>query len=168
VPQVAQNAPPTWRKYTWPALGAVVIALLCWLSIKWYFVEFTSLRTYGNYTAVTADALVRYAQDKFTVADYPSYRMVFFGAPQMYIDFGSIEYLVPEIASQDIPDPLTGPFDPVVLPPDGKRPLFIFMPFRFNELDFVRQTYPNGQVEELPSPVPGASEPLLYIYRIDG
>jgi hypothetical protein len=89
--------------------------------------------------------------------------MVFFGAPQMYIGFGSINYLLPDIAGQDIPEPLTAPFDPKTLP-DNKAPVFIFMPFRRNELSFVQQTYPNGRLKELPSPMPGATEPLLTIY----
>ena len=75
-------------------------------------------------------------------------------------------YLLPDIAGQDIPEPLTAPFDPKTLP-DDKQPVFIFMPFRRNELAFVQQTYPNGRVEELPSPIPGATEPLLvYVYRV--
>lgn len=149
------------RRYLLPALGAGVIAVLCWVSVNWYFVEYTPLRVYGNYTANTADALIRYAQEKLD----PSYRMVFFGAPQMYVDFGSIKYLMPEIAGQDIPEPLTKPFDPTTRL-DDKQPIFVFMPFRYNELTFVQQTYPNGHVEELSSPVPGATEPLLYVYRV--
>jgi phage shock protein PspC (stress-responsive transcriptional regulator) len=143
------------------AAGAAIIGVLCWLSVNWYFVEYTPLRVYGNYTAVTADALARYAQTKLD----PSYRMVFFGAPQMYIDFGSIKYLVPEIAGQDVAKPLDTPFDPKTLP-DNKKPIFIFMPARRGELAYVQQTYPNGSVEELPSPIPGATEPLLTIYRV--
>ena len=149
------------RRFVLPALGAALIAMLCWLSVNWYFGEYTPLRVYGNYTAVTADALARYAQDQLD----SSYRMVFFGAPQMYIDFGSIKYLVPGIAGQDVTNPLTAPFDPKTLP-DNKRPIFIFMPFRRNELAFVQRTYPNGAVEELPSPIPGATGPLLTIYRV--
>jgi 4-amino-4-deoxy-L-arabinose transferase-like glycosyltransferase len=149
------------RRFLLPALGAALIAMLCWVSVNWYFVEYTPLRVYGNYTAVTADALARYAQEKLN----SSYRLVFFGAPQMYIDFGSIKYLVPEIAGQDVRDPLTAPFDPTTLT-DDKQPIFVFMPFRRNELAFVQQTYPIGQLEELPSPIPGATEPLLIIYRV--
>lgn len=149
------------RRYLLPAFGAAFIAVLCWLSVNWYFVEYTPLRVYGNYTAVTADALARYAQDKLD----PSYRLVFFGAPQMYVDFGSIKYLVPEIPGQDIAEPLATPFDPAILP-DDKRPVFVFMPFRRNELALVQQTYPNGRVEELASPLPGATDPLLTIYRV--
>jgi hypothetical protein len=92
------------------------------------------------------------------------YRLVFFGAPHMYIGFGSIKYLVPDIAGQDILKPLTAPFDPKTLP-DDKQPVFVFMPLRRNELVFVQQTYPDGRVEELPSPIPGATGPLLTIYR---
>ena len=95
--------------------------MLCWLSVNWYFVEFTPLRVYGNYTAVTADALARYAQEKLD----PSYRMVFFGAPQMYVDFGSIKYLAPDIAGQDMTDPLTAPFDPKTLPDDKQPHLYL-------------------------------------------
>ena len=149
------------RRYLLPALGAALIAVLCWLSVNWYFVEYTPLRVYGNYTAVTADALARYAQGKLDSSD----RIVFFGAPQMYVGFGSIKYLVPDIAGQDIADPLTAPFDPKTLP-DDKQPVFIFLPFRRSELAYVQQTYPNGKVEELPSPIPGATEPLLTIYRV--
>ncbi len=149
------------RRYILPALMVVTVVGLSWISARWYFVEYTPLRVYGNYTAVTADALIRYVQAKLD----PSYRMVFFGAPQMYIEFGSIKYLLPEITGQDIPEPLTAPFDPTVLL-DDKQPVFFFMPFRYPEFTFVQQTYPNGYVEELASPVPGAIEPLLYVYRI--
>ncbi len=149
------------RRYLLPALGAVLVAVLCWLSVNFYFVDYTPTQVYGNYTAVTANALARYAKEKLD----PSYRMVFFGAPQMYIDFGSIKYLVPEIDGQDVKDPLKAPFDPKTLP-DDKKPIFIFMPARRSELAFVQQTYPNGQVENLPSPIPGATDSLLTIYRV--
>jgi phage shock protein PspC (stress-responsive transcriptional regulator) len=150
------------RRLLLPVLGAALVAVLCWLSVEYYFVEYTPSRVYGNYTAVTADALARYAKAQL---DPARDRMVFFGAPQMYIDFGSIKYLAPDIAAQDVADPLTAPFDPKTLP-DDKHPVFIFMPFRLNELAFVQQTYPNGTVEELASPVPGATEPLLTVYRV--
>ncbi len=149
------------RRYLLPALGATHVAVLCWLSVNWYFVEYTPLRVYGNYTAVTADALARYAQTTLNSSD----RIVFFGAPQMYVDFGSIKYLVPDITGQDIANPLTAPFDPKILP-DGKQPVFVFLPFRRGELAYVQQTYPNGSIEELPSPIPGATQPLLTIYRV--
>ena len=67
---------------------------------------------------------------------------------------------------KDISDPLQAPFDPRTLP-DDKQPVFIFMPFRRNELAFVQQTYPNGHVEELPSTMYDAAGPLLTIYRVD-
>jgi hypothetical protein len=156
-----KGAQPAWQKYAWPALATGLIAALCWLSINWYFVDYTPLRVYGNYTAVIADAIVHYAQEKLD----PSYRMVFFGAPQVYIDFGSIKYLIPEIEGTDIPQPLTAPLDPQLLSGD-KQPIFLFTSSRRNDLAFVQQTYPNGQVEELPSPMPGATEPLLTIYRL--
>jgi hypothetical protein len=149
------------RRYALPALAALLVGVLGWLSLSWYFGEYTPLRVYGNYTAVAADVLVRYAQEELD----PTYRVVFFGAPELYIGFGSIKYLLPDIAGQDVPEPLYAPFDPRTLP-DDKQPIFVFMPFRRSELAFVEQTYPNGRVEELLSPVPSATEPLLTIYRV--
>jgi hypothetical protein len=154
---------PGLRRYVLPTLGAVVMAALCVLSIRWYFVQYTPLRVYGNYTANTADGLIRYMQENELGANS---RIVFFGAPEMYVDFGSIKYVLNDVESLDIAEPLSAPFDPAQLPAD-KKPIFFFMPARRGELEFVRQTYPGGRVEELPSPQPGASEPLLYVYRID-
>jgi hypothetical protein len=159
-PGESTTSQPT--RYVVPGVMALMIAGLCWLSVNWYFQEYTPLRVYGNFTAVTADSLVRYAQRNLN----SSYRMVFFGAPQMYIDFGSIKYLIPQITGEDITEPLTAPFDPAILPAE-KHPVFIFMPARYNELAFVQQTYPNGHVDALPSPMPGVYDPILYIYRVE-
>jgi hypothetical protein len=159
----ATDAPPTWRRYVWPTLGVTAVALLSWLSVNWYFVEFTPLRLYGNYTAVTANGLIHYMQDNHIGSDR---RMVFFGPPEMYVDFGSIKYILNEVEGIDIVDPLTAPFDVTQLPAD-KQPIFFFMPARLAEMNFVQQSYPGGRVEEIPSPQPGVTGPLLYVYRID-
>jgi hypothetical protein len=130
------------RHYLLPTLSVAVVAVLCWFSVNWYFVEYTPLRVYGNYTAVTADALARYAQAvSIPIGSCSSARRK---CTLAWLN----QYLVPDIAGQDIADPLTAPFDPQTLP-DDKQPVFIFLPFRRND-SHVQQTYPNGTAEELP------------------
>jgi hypothetical protein len=160
---VVASARPRIRRFALPALGAVLIAALCVLSLRWYFVEYTPLRIYGNYTANTADGLIRYMQENKLDA---SWRIVYFGAPEMYVDFGSIKYILNDVEAVDIAEPLTAPFDAARLSAD-KKPIFFFMPARSAELKYVQQAYPGGRVEELPSPQPGVPGPLLYIYRVD-
>jgi hypothetical protein len=144
-------------------LGVASVAVLCWLSLTWYFVEFTPTRVYGNYTAVTADTLIRYMQENRLGADW---RIVFFGAPEMYVDFGSIKYVLNEVETVEVTEPPTTPLEVPPLPAD-KKPIFFFMPARRAELDVVQQAYPGGRIEALLSPQPGATEPLLYVYRTD-
>jgi Dolichyl-phosphate-mannose-protein mannosyltransferase len=154
---------PRIRRYIVPVMGAVVIAALCVLSLRWYFVQYTPLRIYGNYTANTADGLIRYMQEHELGADR---RIIYFGAPEMYVDFGAIKYILNDVEAVDIAEPLTAPPDPAQLSAD-KQPIFFFMPARNAELKFVQQAYPGGRVEELPSPQPGAPGPMLYVYRVD-
>jgi hypothetical protein len=157
------SARPRIRRYVVPVLGTVVIAALCLFSLRWYFVQYTPLRIFGNYTANTADGLIRYMQQNKLAENW---RIVYFGAPEMYVDFGSIKYILNDVEAVDIAEPLTAPFDPAQLSAD-KQPIFFFMPARRAELKFVQQAYPGGRVEEIPSPQAGAIEPLLYVYRVD-
>lgn len=140
---------------------SVAVLFLSFISIKWYFVEFTPLLRYGSYNAVVATSIGKQARDQLG-ADW---RMYFFGPPRMYIGFGSILYLAPAVEGQDIADPLTAPIDRSTVPND-KNAAFIFLPERRNELDFVQQTFPNGEVEIVPSPLPGTPDPLYILYRV--
>ena len=141
-----------------PYLGAAVLGLSL-ISIKWYFVDFTPLRVYGGFNAVVATAMGTYARDSLG----SDWRMVFFGPPRIYILFGSIPYLAPEVEGVDVVEPLVAPPDPSLAQPD-KDAAFIFLPERRNELDLVRQTFPGGQIEEIPSPWGG--DPLFIVYRV--
>jgi phage shock protein PspC (stress-responsive transcriptional regulator) len=144
-----------------PAFGAAAIIALSALSLNWYFNEYTPMLVYGNDTAVIATGIAHYASDHLG----PDWRMYFFGPPRMYINFGSIAYLVPDIEGRDIPDPLTAP-PPIDFAPNDKNAAFIFLPERRAELDLVRQTYPNGEGEVIPSPRLNDPNPLFYVYRV--
>lgn len=141
-----------------PYLGAAVLALSL-ASVKWYFLDYTPLRVYGGYNGVVATALGKYARDVLG----PESRIYFFGPPRMYVGFGSIPYLAPEVEGVDIHQPLAAPPDRGLVVPD-KDAAFVFLPERRGELELVRQAFPGGAVEEIPSP-PGG-DPLFIVYRV--
>ncbi len=157
--QVVQRA---WRvralQRLVPHLGVVVLALSL-ASVKWYFVDFTPLRLYGGRNAMVATAFGNYAKDRLG----PDWRVYFFGPPRMYYGFGTIPYLAPDIEGVDITEPLTAPPDPGLAQP-GKHAAFLFLPERRPELDLVRQTFPDGALDEIPSPL---NDGLLFtVYRV--
>ncbi|MCZ7571986.1 MAG: glycosyltransferase family 39 protein [Ardenticatenaceae bacterium] len=141
-----------------PYLAAAILALSL-SSVKWYFVDYTPLRVYGSYNGVVATALGEYARDVLG----PDWRIYFFGPPRMYVGFGSIPYLAPNVEGVDIHQPLTVPPDRGLAPAD-KGAAFVFLPERREELALVRQTFPGSAVEEIPSPLGGT--PLFIVYRV--
>ncbi len=61
-----------------------------------------------------------------------------------YFSHGTIPFLAPEKRGHDIVEPLGGPTDFALDEPA----LFIFLPERLDELEFVRQRYPGGNYLE--------------------
>jgi 4-amino-4-deoxy-L-arabinose transferase-like glycosyltransferase len=144
------------------SLLAGVVLFLGLINIRYYFQEYTPLRIYGNYNAVVATDLGMRAHTEFG-ADT---RMYFFGPPRMYIGFGTIRYLAPDVEGVDFLEPITNPADLDVVRPD-KHAAFIFLPERISELDIVRARFPNGELIEIRSPVPSrSSEPLYFVYFV--
>ncbi len=144
------------------ALLAGVVLFLGLINIRFYFQEYTPLRIYGNYNAVVATDLGMRAHTEFG-ADT---RMYFFGPPRMYIGFGTIRYLAPDVEGVDFFDPITSVADLDVVLPD-KHAAFIFLPERINELALVQARFPNGELIAIQSPVPSrSSEPLYFVYRV--
>ncbi|MBI3973706.1 MAG: glycosyltransferase family 39 protein [Chloroflexi bacterium] len=139
-------------------LGAAVLAFGTG-SVRWYFAEYTPLLVYGNPNAVVATALGKYARQSLG----PGWRIYFFGPPRMHVGFGSIPFLAPDVEGVDVAQPLTAPPPPNLAPPD-KDAAFVFLPDRRRELDLVRQTFPGGELEEVPSPL--SRDPLYILYRV--
>jgi hypothetical protein len=54
-------------------------------------------------------------------------------------------FLAPEVRGQDIEETLSAP---PVLAEDGRQTLFLFLPERAGELDWVQQAYPDGELRE--------------------
>ena len=81
----------------------------------------------------------------------------------MYVGFGSIPYLAPQVEGTDIREPLKDP-PPRQLVRSDRHAAFVFLPERRGELDLVRQTFPNGELQQVP--VPNGNAPLFVVYRV--
>ncbi len=127
--------------------GAVL--LLSGLSVHWYFWEFTPLRCnvvgrcYGSLNGEIATALGKYLAREMATDQ----QVVMLGPPQLYIGFGSIPYLEPRAAQGiDVYEPLRAPPSPASLGLEaGKRPLFVALPSRTNEIALAEQGFPGGR-----------------------
>jgi hypothetical protein len=62
-------------------------------------------------------------------------------------------------------EPLVAPPDPSLASPD-KHAAFVFLPERRAELDLVRQTFPDGVLEEIPSFWEKDPFPFFSVYRV--
>ncbi|NJO04569.1 MAG: glycosyltransferase family 39 protein [Chloroflexaceae bacterium] len=144
----------------WPYLAAAMV-LLSAGSLNWYFNEFTPLLRYGNHTAVIATHFGKYADANFEDGT----QVFFFGPPTLYVGFGTIRYLAPDIQGVDINDPIPGPFDRAMVQP-GTDLAFVFLSNRFNEYELVKQTFPNGELITFESPVPERTGPLYHLYLV--
>lgn len=150
---------PAIHRFITPALGGAVL-ILSLLSIRWYFVEYTPQRIYGGINSVVATSIAEYARDDLD----ENWHMYFFGPPRMYIGFGTIPYLAPDVAGEDILEPMTEPLNPSTIQ-TNKNAAFIFLPERMEELERVRTTFPNGELEPIPSPI-DSNETLYTVYRV--
>jgi len=129
-----------------PRLARLVLAGLlafglAWISVQYYFGPYQQSWIYGSYNAEVSTRIGYYMRDLG-----PEYKEYFFGAPRMYADFGSSQFIAKGIQVHDVVQPLTRAPDFV----DPKyKPVFIFLPERTKELTFIRQAYPNGVQEEV-------------------
>ncbi len=115
------------------------------ISLQTYFVKFTPRRIYGSPRGELATMIVPYLNEHS-----PEYRIVFVGAPWMYFGFSTIPFLVQDADGVDLMELLTGPI-PADTIPEGRGAVFVIMPERINELEYIQQTYPNGELQTLTS-----------------
>ncbi len=143
-------------------VGVLVVAFGI-TSLRWYFVEYTPMYVYGSYNGVVATALGKQARAEFG----RDWHMIMFGPPRLYLGFGSIPYLAPQVPGTDILDPLSAPITEQYVLPDDKHLAFIFLPERYGELQHVAASFPDGELETVPAPMADAAEPLYYVYTVE-
>ncbi len=143
-----------------PAL-ALGVLLLSYLSVRWYFVEYTPLNVYGSRNGEMATAMAEYFQENME----PDQQVVLLGAPYFYLDFGTIWYLYPDAVADgiNVHDPLTAPPDAASLGLDtSQQPLFVAVPLREQEMALVEQGFPGGQTVTIDD---SRGEPLFWVYE---
>ena len=122
------------------AAGVLAFAVV---SLDTYFLDFTPQRIYGGHHAELATELaplLRELDDK--------YQTYFLGAPWMYWEFATIPYLAPQMEGEDILKPLSAPPSQALIQ-SGEGALFVILPERRDELPYVRQTFPAGDVRDV-------------------
>ena len=119
----------------------LLIAILAVSSIHFYFVEYTPARRYGSENGETATMMGYYLRD----LDEGT-QIYLFGPPRIYYQFGTMPFLAPHVEGRDIVEPISGPLDYGDDLP--AKVVFLFLPERIGELDWVRQTLPEGTVRE--------------------
>ena len=120
-------------------LGLLITALVAG-NIHYYFSTFIPSHRYGSANGETATMIGHYLRDQA-----PGTQVYFLGAPRIYWGFGTMEFLAPQVQGHDIDQPLTAPID---LPDPDQGVLFVFLPDRAGELDWVQAVFPDGRVRE--------------------
>ncbi len=130
------------------SFGVTITLLLSVISLNIYFNEYSPKRIYGGEHAMIGTMLSDHLLNDLG----PQPQLFFFGAPRMFAAIGTMRYLTPDIPRIDVFEPLTAPFNPGPLP-GGSTLLFVFLPERASELQWVQQTFPIGQLQEIYSPL---------------
>ncbi len=128
------------RPVTEKLVLGLLIAALAAGNIHYYFSTFIPSHRYGSANGQTATMIGHYLRDQA-----PGTQVYFLGAPRIYWGFGTMEFLAPQVEGHDIEQPLTGPPD---LPDVGQGELFVFLPDRAGELQWVQAAFPGGRVRE--------------------
>ncbi len=135
--------------------GAAVL-LFAVVSLYTYFIDYTPQQLYGGRNAELATLIAPRLNEL-----KEDHRIYFVGAPWMYWGFATLPYLVPEAEAGDIIDPLTDPA-PENLLHENKGELFIVIPPRFDELEILTSSFPQGIREEVYSAIDGRHMATLF------
>jgi 4-amino-4-deoxy-L-arabinose transferase-like glycosyltransferase len=135
------------RRKEWEEVALLLLILVLALgSVRYYFVEFTPSMRYGSENGETATMIGHYLRTldvESTASMKPAdYRVYFFGAPRIYWGFGTMSFLAPDVRGQDVTEPLNDPPDFV---DERYSAVFLFLPERAEELDWVRKAFPEGR-----------------------
>lgn len=138
------------------AAAFLLMFLVAAIDVDYYFNRVYDNYILGDINTLAATQLGYYLRDK-EPADQAVY---FFGFPRMgYFSLSTVPFLAPEKRAQDVIEPLTGPPEMTL---DGPT-LFIFLPERLHEMEWVRQRYPDGVTHVFHA---ATGELLFVIYEV--
>lgn len=131
-------------------------AVFTTISLKTYFLDYIPLPRSG--TSAVMMELVPVLREM-----EPETTVIFAGAPFIFWGFATRAFLAPDVKGQDLLDPLTSPL-PVDMIAEGGKGLFVFLPARVGELDYVRETFPGGVTSTIGRP--DGKEVFATIYKV--
>lgn len=143
-----------WGRIAWAALP-LVAGIIALLNLNFYFREYTPTTEYGYVASQVATPLARYLQQRG--GDYQIYLL---SSGEVLSDNGVLHYMLYGTPAVDILEPLTGP--PTFVDP-SRDAVFVFLPSRRGELQWVRQAYPQGRLREFARP---DGRPLFTLYDV--
>jgi 4-amino-4-deoxy-L-arabinose transferase-like glycosyltransferase len=147
---------PRWRRLLSVAMALVLVIAMA-KDVAFYFGEYSANRRFGDLNTETATGVAFYVNSQG-----PGQQVYFFGPPRMgYFTHETIRFLAPEATGQDVNDPLAAPPDWQLVGPT----IFIFLPERQQELQFVEQSYPGGSVTVVDA---RDGNPLFIAYKVEG
>lgn len=143
-------------RYAITTAAVALLLLVAVVDVNYYFNRVYDTYVLGGLNTEVATEVAYYLRDQ-----EPDARDVyFFGFPRMgYYSLSTIPFLAPAKNGIDITEP-------IVLPPDFPLTgptLFIFLPERLNELEVLRQRYPDGNYQEFYSE---KGEFLFAVYKV--
>jgi hypothetical protein len=152
-----------WLRAQYPHYRAAIaiaafslLALVATVDLNYYFNQVYDSYVLCDLNTKVATEIAYFLRDK----EPAEQDVFFFGFPRMgYFSLSTIPFLAPEKTGLDIVEPLTGPQD---FPLRGPS-LFIFLPERLGELDYVRQRYPGGAYQEFYA---DSGELLFVVYEV--
>lgn len=147
---------PKAPAFAWRAAGAALVLALALWSVNFYFRVYTPRATYGWFNTEAATTIGRYLRGE----PEPVY-VYFFGPPAMFLGNGTIQFEAPNTPGMDVLNPIAAA-EQLPPAPAGLRPIFIFMPWRIDELAIVQARYPNGALRQFEAS--SQDTPLLTIY----
>jgi hypothetical protein len=131
------------------AVGILATLVLSISSINLYFNDYNPRHIFGGEHAMIGTMISKHVFEDLEEET----QIYFFGAPRMYGSIGTMRYLIPDISTIDIYDPIDSPFEPDSPPQAEATLLFVFVYERVDELGWVRETYPKGELRETLHPV---------------
>ncbi|MCP4544379.1 MAG: hypothetical protein GY832_45285 [Chloroflexi bacterium] len=139
----------------WDWLAGVMLCVIVVVNLRYYFFVYTPTGVYGNQNAEVATELSRYL-----IAQEDNYVVHFHAPPFMYWNFGTLTFMARGVEGVDVPSVGEWP-DPDLN--QGVR--FIFLAERLEELNIIRERYPDGREISAYSNINGR---LLYVlYQVD-
>ena len=155
-----------WLRRLWPEYRrllavalTVAMAWLMWTDVQYYFGEAYKGYVLGGLNTEVATEIAAYLHRQ----EDPAQEVYFFGFPRMgYTSLSTIPYINPQMEGIDVPAPLQAPPEW----PLSQAAIFIFLPERSQELDFVRAAYPQGRYEAFYR-ARGLQELLFVAYEVE-